>query len=219
MVISQGGGLTANLFSHAEWQKPKDKLAAGTTNTPFQFGIAPIRDLRTPKAYAHHINWGFSTGGQRWPSDIVLYKRSVVPGFRHLIKAHTALIVIHFLIRSVGTLVWICLLLCPLMFFLVFFFNNTSSLHSSGRNPFFVVVQAASYCLCHGCFVLPRPAAPTEKQGGFIKAQARWTQQQWIKVFCMIKSLPRGGINLICERMLLRGNKVPKSSVILFVMS
>lgn len=77
------------------------------------------------------------------------------------------------------------------------------------------------------------PAAPTEKKkkkkagegreegggGGFIKAGARWTQQQWIKVFCMIKSLPRGGINLICERMLLRGNKVPKSSVILFLMS
>lgn len=68
-------------------------------------------------------------------------------------------------------------------------------------------------CLTKAC------CTHTRARGGFIKAGVRWTQQQWIKVFCMIKSLPRGGINLICERMLLRGNKVPKSSVILFVMS
>lgn len=29
------GGLLLIFFSHAEWQKPKDKLAAATTNTPF----------------------------------------------------------------------------------------------------------------------------------------------------------------------------------------
>lgn len=40
------GELTANLFSHAGRQKPKDKLAAGTPNASFQFGTAPARDLK-----------------------------------------------------------------------------------------------------------------------------------------------------------------------------
>lgn len=30
-----GGGSLLIFFSHAEWQKPKDKLVAATTNAPF----------------------------------------------------------------------------------------------------------------------------------------------------------------------------------------
>lgn len=60
------------------------------------------RSKRTPQAYAHHINWGFWAGGQRWPSDRVPYNRSVGPSLTHLIKAHRALIAMCFLIRSVG---------------------------------------------------------------------------------------------------------------------
>lgn len=150
----------------------------------------------------------------------MLYKRSVGPGLLHLIKALT--------VDSDKFLDQTCWLFSVNLppFASPFDVSLQQHLFSplQWMKPLFVVVQAASYCLCHGCFVLPRPTAPTEEsvcvgRGGFIKAGARWTQQQWIKVFCMIKSLPRGGINLICERMLLRGNKVPKSSVILFVMS
>lgn len=35
-------GLGVNLFS----QKPRDKLAAGIANTPFELKIAPIRDQK-----------------------------------------------------------------------------------------------------------------------------------------------------------------------------
>lgn len=119
------------------------------------------------------------------------------------------------------------------MFF--FFFASTTPLLSTPMDETLFLLWFKLHLIVSvtGALSYQGPAAPTEKKkkkkqerggregggGGFIKAGARWTQQQWIKVFCMIKSLPRGGINLICERMLLRGNKVPKSSVILFLMS
>lgn len=145
VVILPGWGvwLSANLFSHAEWQKPKDKLAAGTTNTPFQLGDSTnMRSKRTPKAYAHHINWGFSTGGQRWPWDKVLYKRSVGPGLPRPIKALRVLIVINFTIRSVGTSLWIC---PPLMFLLIF--PSTTPLL---RTP----MDETSFCCGSSCILL-----------------------------------------------------------------
>lgn len=140
----RGGG--ANLFSHAEWQKPKDKLVRWHHKHAFSIGDSTnMRSKRTPRAYAHHINWGFSTGGQRWPSDKVLYKRSVGPILLHLMKALAALIEIIFLIRSVSTPVWSCLLfLCPLMLFSLFLLTPLLS----------TPMDEASFCCGSSCILL-----------------------------------------------------------------
>lgn len=60
------GGSPANLFSHAEQQKPEDKLARWHHKHAFSIlDSANIRSKRTPEAYAHHIRPGFSPGGSK----------------------------------------------------------------------------------------------------------------------------------------------------------
>lgn len=70
-----GGWLTTNLFSHAVWQKPKDKLAAGTTNTPFQFGIVPIWDLKEHLKLTLIISTGAFHQGVKGGPQIKCYTR------------------------------------------------------------------------------------------------------------------------------------------------
>ncbi len=141
-----------------------------------------MRSKRTPKAYAHHINWGFSTRGQRWPSDKVLYKRSVGPGLLHLIKALTVLIVINFLIRSVGTSVWICLLfLYPLMFSSHFFFNNTSSLHSNGWNLFLLWFKLHLIVSVTGALSYQGLLHPQKSRGASSKLGRDWLNNSGLR--------------------------------------
>lgn len=201
-----------------------NKLAAGTANTTFQFKIIPIWDRKEHPKPMFIINQGFSTGGQRWALRWSAKQEITGADPFYTSKKLQRTLVIHFFILSVGPPVWICHLFFILWWFSLFFFFLQQHLLAP-------ILDETSFCCGSSCILLSlsrvlclTKACCTHRKaggvgGGFIKARVRWTQQQWIKVFCMIKSLPRGGINLICERMLLRGNKVPKSSVILSVMS
>lgn len=79
-------------------------MAAGTTNTPFQFKIVPIPDLKEhPKLTLIISNGAFEQGVKGGPQIKCYTRDQWGQAFCTLIKAHAVLIVIHFLTRSIAT--------------------------------------------------------------------------------------------------------------------
>ena len=160
------GSLTTNLFSHAEWQKPKDKLAAGTTNTPFQFGIEPIRDLKEHPKLTLIISTGAFQPGVKGGPQIKCYTRDQWAGpstpnkCTHGVNSDT------FVDQKCGHS---CVNLSSFIFFLrfdVFFFNNTSSLHSNGWTLFLLWLKLHLIVCVTGALSYQGPLHPQRSKGG-----------------------------------------------------
>lgn len=129
-----------------------------------------MRPERTPKAYAHHINWGFSAEGQRWPSDKVLDKRSVGPSLLHLKRALKVIRSLHHKCwQSLSEFVFLFFNLWCFFFFFTLFFNNTFSLHSSGRNLFLLWLKPHLIVSVTGALSYQSPLHPQKSRGASSK--------------------------------------------------
>lgn len=177
VVISQGRGWKWLLIffpMQSDRSQRINWLLASQTRL-FNWGIVPIRDLKEHPKLTLIISTGAFQQGVKGGPQIKCHTRDQWGwALRRLIKSTHSVNSDTFLDQKC----WHSCVNLSSSFFLSFlsfwclFLKICLLLQQhlfsplQWMKPLFVVVQAASYCLCHGCFVLPRPAAPTEKQGG-----------------------------------------------------